>query len=100
MLRASSGSGDYLLYYGKQGGHGSLPEISKSSRHSHQKNKYMKSEVKVLFAQSCLTLCNPMDCSPPGSPVCGILQARILEWVAMPSSGGPSQNITGRVLTL
>ena len=36
--------------------------------------------------QSCLTLCNPMDCSPPGSSVCGILQARILEWVAMPSS--------------
>ena len=36
--------------------------------------------------QLCLTLCNPMDCSPPGSPVHGILQARILEWVAMPSS--------------
>ena len=36
--------------------------------------------------QSCPTLCNPMDCSPPGSSVCGILRARILEWVAMPSS--------------
>ena len=36
--------------------------------------------------QSCLTLCNPMDCSPPGSSVHGILQARILEWVAMPFS--------------
>ena len=33
--------------------------------------------------QSCLTLCNPMDCSPPGSPVPGILQARTLEWVAI-----------------
>ena len=33
--------------------------------------------------QSCLTLCNPTDCSPPGSPIHGILQARILEWVAM-----------------
>ena len=33
--------------------------------------------------QLCLTLCGPMDCSPPGSPVCGILQARILEWVAI-----------------
>ena len=32
--------------------------------------------------QSCLTLCNPMDCSPPGFSVHGILQARILEWVA------------------
>ena len=38
--------------------------------------------------QLCLTLCDPMDCSPPGSSVHGILQARILEWVAMPSSGG------------
>ena len=43
-------------------------------------------KVKVLVAQSCLTLCNPMDCSPPGSSVHGILQARILERVAMPLS--------------
>ena len=35
--------------------------------------------------QSCLTLCDPIDGSPPGSPVPGILQARILEWVAIPS---------------
>ena len=41
-------------------------------------------------AQSWLTLCDPMDCSPPGSSVHGILQARILEWVSMPSSTGPS----------
>ena len=34
----------------------------------------------------CMTLCNPMDCSPLGSSVYGILQARILEWAAMPSS--------------
>ena len=40
---------------------------------------------------SCPTLCDPMDCSPPGSSVHGILQARILEWVATPSSGGSSQ---------
>ena len=39
--------------------------------------------VCVLVAQSCLTLCDPMDCSPPGSSVHGILQARILEWVAI-----------------
>ena len=37
--------------------------------------------------QSYPTLCDPIDCSPPGSSVPGILQARILEWVAMPSSG-------------
>ena len=42
--------------------------------------------VKVLVAQSCLTLCNPMDCSPPDFSVHGILQARILEWVAIPFS--------------
>ena len=40
--------------------------------------------VKLL--QSCLTVCNPVDCSPSGSSVHGILQARILEWVAVPSS--------------
>jgi len=40
----------------------------------------------VLVAQSCLTLCDPMECSPPGSSVHGILQARILEWVAIPFS--------------
>ena len=45
----------------------------------------------VLDAQSCLTLCDSMDCSLPGSSVHGILQARILEWVAMPFSRGSSQ---------
>jgi len=44
-----------------------------------------------LAVQSCLTLCDPMDCSPRGSSVHGILQTRILEWVAMPSSRGSSQ---------
>ena len=42
-------------------------------------------------AQWCQTLGDPMDCSPPGSSVHGISQARILEWVAMPSSRGSSQ---------
>ena len=42
--------------------------------------------------QSCLTLCNPMNCSPPGSSVHGILQARILEWVAVPFSRESSQS--------
>ena len=42
----------------------------------------------VLVAQSCLTLGDPMDCNPPGSSVHGILQARILEWVAMPFARG------------
>ena len=44
-----------------------------------------KKESEV--AQSCPTLCDPVDCSPPGSSVHGILQARILEWVPFPSPG-------------
>ena len=42
-------------------------------------------------SQSCTTFCNPMDCGPPSSSVHGILQARILKWVAIPFSRGPSQ---------
>ena len=46
-------------------------------------------ESKVcLVTQSCLTLCDPMDCSPPGFSVQGILQARILKWVTTPSPRG------------
>ena len=48
-------------------------------------------KVKVLVTQACLTLCNPIDCSPPGSSVHGILQARILEWVAISFFKGSSQ---------
>ena len=47
--------------------------------------------VYVLVAQLCPTLCNPMDCRPPGSSVHGILQTRMLEWVAIPFSRGSSQ---------
>ena len=43
-----------------------------------------------LDPKSCLTLCDPTDCSPPGSSVHGILQARILEWVAISFSRGSS----------
>ena len=39
--------------------------------------------ITCKCAQSCLTLCNPMDCGPPGSSIHGILQARILGWVAI-----------------
>ena len=47
--------------------------------------------MRAKLPQSCPILCDPVDCSPPGSSVHGILQARILEWVAMPSSRGSSQ---------
>ena len=59
----------------------SPPEISfVFSSHFHRESE---SEV----AQSCPTLCDPMDCSLPGSSVHGILQAIVLEWTAIPSSG-------------
>ena len=45
----------------------------------------------IIYLYIIYTLCDPMDCSPLGSSVHGILQARILEGVAMPSSGGSSQ---------
>ena len=44
----------------------------------------------MLVTQLCLTLCNPVDCSPPGSSVCEILQARILVKAAVPFSRGSS----------
>ena len=46
--------------------------------------------MKVLFTQSCPTLCDPMDCSPPDSSVYGILQAGILKWITIPFSRGSS----------
>ena len=48
-------------------------------------------KVKVKITQSCLTFCDPMDCSPPGSSVHSILQTIILEWVTVPFSRGSSQ---------
>ena len=56
----------------------------------------------LLVTQSCLTLCDPTDCNPPGSPVHEILQARILEWVAIFSSKGifPTQGSNPSLLHL
>ena len=47
--------------------------------------------VKMLVTQLCPTLCHPMDCSLPGSFIYGIFQTRVLEWVAISFSRGPSQ---------
>ena len=81
--------------------------IHTSKQESLHKCRQVKSKVKVLAAQSCPTLCNPMDCSPPSSSVHGILQAIIPEWVAIPFSRETSQPrdqtwvscIEGRFLT-
>ena len=47
--------------------------------------------VCTLCVHLCLTLCDSVDCSPPGSSVHGILQAKILVWVAIPFLRGSSQ---------
>ena len=60
-----------------------------------------------VHAQSCLTLCNPSDSRTPGSSLHGIFQARVLEWVAIPSPGHlpnpeiepESSALTGRFFT-
>ena len=58
--------------------------------------------VCAKLLQSCPTLCDPVDCSPPGFSVHGILQARILEWVAMPPPRGifPNQGSNPFLLCL
>ena len=71
----------------------SWTRLKRLSMHTHKGVLYWQlnkpSEVRISLAaaakscQSCLTLCDPIDGSPPGSPVPGILQARTLEWVAI-----------------
>ena len=71
-------------------------------------NLIMKWKVRVKVTQLCPTLCDPMNCSLPSTSVYGIIQARILEWVAIPFSRGSSQardrtqvsHIAGRFLTI
>ena len=58
-------------------------EEVKLSLFAHDVILYIRSDQIKSVAQSCPTLCNPMDCNPPGSFVHGILQARVLEWVAI-----------------
>ena len=55
------------------------------------RHSWRKTKVKVLVTQFSLTLCNPMDCSPPGCSVHGIFLARILECVAISFSRESSQ---------
>ena len=66
----------------------------RSGRPKRQHHKFLNTAIPAAAAkslQSCPTLCDPIDGSPPGSPIPGILQARTLEWVAMPSSRGSSR---------
>ena len=63
---------------------GFLEPAAEVFKEAGERRKERKKASEV--AQSCLTLCDPIDGRPPGSPVPRILQARILEWVNMPSS--------------
>ena len=67
-----------------------LPTV-RLAGHRESRNCWCLCCVRAKVLQSCPTLCNPMDHSPRGSPIHGILQARILEWVALSSSRGSSQ---------
>ena len=80
--------------------HGTSPfQIHQLIQYSKQTNKkHLNSHATLTNAcihakslQSCPTLCDSMDCRPPGSSVHGILQATILEWVVMPYSRGSSR---------
>ena len=66
---------------------------SHTHTHTHIYNHYIVrlKLIQCSVSKSCPTLCHPIDSSLPGSSVPGILQARILEWVAMPSPGGSSR---------
>ena len=71
-----------------------MSEISEWTSFNEQANSEVISSYEILYAaaaakslQSCPTLCDPMDCSPPGSSVHGIFQARVLEWGAIAFSG-------------
>ena len=77
------------LHAPNAGGPGLIPGQETGS-HMPQLRPDMVFKVKVLVTQLYLTLCDPMDCNPPGSSVHGIPQARILEWVAIAFSRGSS----------
>ena len=68
-----------------------LKKSLKISHFLHRKFTPLYLIIRLLVAQLCLNLCDPMDCGPPGSSVHGILQARILQWVTIPFSRGSSQ---------
>ena len=86
----------YNIQYAQDYSHDCKSKKRVNTSYSVYKSK-TKTYLSKMFTcakslQSCLTPCDPMDCSPPGSSAHGTLQARILEWVPMPSSRGSSQS--------
>ena len=75
---------------------------------AHLTSHHLRPALCVLVSQFCLTLCDPLNCSPPGSSLHGILQARVLEWVAISFSRGSAwlrnwtqdSGIAGRFFTI
>ena len=73
--------------------HEETVETPKDGRIKRKGNRFLEDmTVLCLVTQLCPSLCDPMDCSPPGFSVHGILQVRILQWVVMPFSRGSSQS--------
>ena len=84
----------FIPWVGKIPLHGKwqpIPGFLPGESHGQRSLVGYSSYVSVKWLQSCPTLCSLIDHSPPRSSVHGILQARILEWVAVPSSTGSSQ---------
>ena len=69
-------------------GHNNIIKQSKRLSAGVLRQALQRGPCCPLVPESCLSLCDPMDWSPPGSSVLGVSQARILEWIAMPSSRG------------
>ena len=61
-------------------------EVSQKEKHQYSVLTHAAAATAAKSFQSCPTLSDPMDCSLPGSPIHGIVQARVLEWVAIASS--------------
>ena len=68
-----------------------VPKKSDATQQLYNNNNNSKPKSESVSRSVVSTLCDLMDCSPPGSPVRGILQTRILEWVAFPFSRGSAQ---------
>ena len=65
-----------------------LKKVWKTTRTLSYRTLSYKKESESEVTQLCLTLCDPLDCSPPCSSIHGIIQARVLEWVAISFSRG------------
>ena len=85
--------------YGQPGGmslmlhYRTLARLNSTQHFTYKINVDVFSQSRCVLSHFSLTLCNPMEYSPPGSSVHGIFQARMLEWIAMPSSRGSSQSM-------